>query len=72
MVTMEDNLKQIVSEFPETIKGRVATPAAEHIFTVREDANLYFFTNIGPLHSITQSRKYYSPLPALGKRPIQL
>ena len=35
-VTMTDYLNNIVSEFPETIQGRVATPSVEHIFKVRE------------------------------------
>ena len=36
---MMDYLKNIVSEFTDTIQGIVETPASEHIFTVREDVN---------------------------------
>ena len=36
---MTDNLKKMISGFPETIQGRVATPAAYHLFIVREDAD---------------------------------
>ena len=38
-VTMTYFLNKIVSDFPETIKGRVATPSAEHLLKVRECAN---------------------------------
>ena len=34
-VTMTDYLKKIVSDFPDTIQGIVATPAVENMFTVR-------------------------------------
>ena len=30
-------LKGIIAEFPELIKGRAATPATEHLFTVRNE-----------------------------------
>ena len=30
-------LKSIIAEFPELIKGRGATPATEHLFTVRDE-----------------------------------
>jgi hypothetical protein len=30
-------LKGIIAEFPELIKGRAATPATEHLFTVRDE-----------------------------------
>ena len=30
-------LNKIVSEFPETIYGIAVSPAAEHLFTVKED-----------------------------------
>jgi hypothetical protein len=30
-------LKNVISEFPEMITGKSATPAAEHLFTIRED-----------------------------------
>ncbi len=30
-------LKNVISEFPEMITGKLATPAAEHLFTIRED-----------------------------------
>ena len=36
-VTMTYFLNKIVSDFPETIKGRVATPSAEHPFKFMED-----------------------------------
>ena len=36
---MSDNLKNIVSEFPESIQEIVATSAADQLFTAREDAN---------------------------------
>ena len=32
---MTGYLRKVVSDFPETIQRRVATPAAEHLFTVR-------------------------------------
>ena len=34
IVTMTNYLKKIMYKFPETIQGMVATPAAEHLFTV--------------------------------------
>ena len=30
-------LKGIIAEFPKLIKGRAATPATEHLFTVRDE-----------------------------------
>jgi hypothetical protein len=30
-------LKDIIAEFPELIKGKAATPATEHLFTVRDE-----------------------------------
>ena len=36
---MEDYLTNTVSYFYETIQGIVATPAADHLFKVREDAD---------------------------------
>jgi hypothetical protein len=36
-VSMIIYLKNVISEFPEMIKGKSATPAAEHLFTIRED-----------------------------------
>ena len=30
-------LKGVIAEFPELIKGRVATPATEHVFTVQDE-----------------------------------
>ena len=39
-VTMMDYLKNIVYEFPETIQGRVKTPATDPLSIVREDANM--------------------------------
>ena len=36
-VTIAYYLKEIVHESPETIQGRVMTPASEHLFTSRED-----------------------------------
>ena len=38
-VNITDYLKKIVSEFTETIQERVTTPSADHLFTVREDAD---------------------------------
>ena len=38
-VTMTDYPKKIVSDFTETIQGRVKTPASEHLFTAREDTD---------------------------------
>ena len=38
-VTMTDYLKNIFSDFPEKIQGRVETPAAEHLLTVRGDSD---------------------------------
>ena len=35
-VTMTDDLNNILSEFPEIIKGRMATPSVEHLLKVRE------------------------------------
>ena len=32
-------LKKIVSEFTETIKGRVAAPSVDHLFKVSEDVD---------------------------------
>ena len=37
--TITDYLKKIVSEFTETIQGRVTNPAEEHLSTVREYTN---------------------------------
>ena len=37
---MTEYLRKIVSEFPETIQGRVATPVAEHLFTVRYNTDM--------------------------------
>ena len=37
---MIDYLKKIVSDFTETIEGRLAIPAAEHLFSVRDDATM--------------------------------
>ena len=34
-LTMTDYLKNILSDFPETIHGIVTTPGAEHLFIVR-------------------------------------
>ena len=36
---MMDYLKKITYDFPETIQGRLATPAEEHLLKVREDSN---------------------------------
>ena len=33
------DLNNIVPDFTETIQGRVSTPSAEHLFTVREDSD---------------------------------
>ena len=38
-VAIMDYLKKILSDFPETIHGRVTTPAAYHLFTVRGDSD---------------------------------
>ena len=35
--SMISDLKGIIAEFPELIKGRAATPATEHLFTVRDE-----------------------------------
>ena len=35
--SMISYLKGIIAEFPELIKGRAATPATEHLFTVRDE-----------------------------------
>ena len=56
-VTMTYFLNKIVSDFPETIKGRVTTPSAEHLLKVRECANRkilgkYWATAFH--HSVTQ------------------
>ena len=32
--TIADSLKNIISDFPETIQGIMATPEAEHLFTM--------------------------------------
>jgi hypothetical protein len=37
-VSMITYLKSVTGEFPEKIEGRVATPAADHLFTVREES----------------------------------
>ena len=34
-VMTTDYLRKVVSNFPETIQERLATPAADHLFTVR-------------------------------------
>ena len=52
-VKMMDYLRNIVSDFTETIQGRVSNPASEHLLTVSEDASRNFLMNIGPLHSTT-------------------
>ena len=36
-VPMISYLKGVIAEFPELIKGRAATPATEHLFTVRDE-----------------------------------
>ena len=64
--TMMYYLKKILSGFPATIQGRLVTPAAEHLFIVRGDADRKLLENIGPLHSIAHSRNSYLPIPALG------
>ncbi len=33
-------LKGVITEFPELIKGKVATPATEHLFTVRDEKEM--------------------------------
>ena len=38
-VTMTEYLKNIVVDFTEKIRGRVRIPAAENLFTVREESN---------------------------------
>ena len=56
-VKMIDYIKKIVSKFPETIQGRVATPAAYQLFTVREDTNrnvLDKYWATGFHHSVAQ------------------
>jgi hypothetical protein len=35
--SMVTHLKNVISEFPEAITGKVATPAADHLFTIRDD-----------------------------------
>ena len=30
-------LKNVISEFPEIITGKLATPAADHLFTIRDE-----------------------------------
>ena len=36
-VNMRDYLRNVIKEFPEEITGTCATPASDHLFTVRED-----------------------------------
>jgi hypothetical protein len=35
-VSMVDYLKNVISDFPETIQGKAATPAADHLFKIRD------------------------------------
>ena len=35
--SMTPYLKGVIAEFPELIKGKAATPATEHLFTVRDE-----------------------------------
>jgi hypothetical protein len=37
-VSMITYLKNVIGGFPEKIEGRAATPAADHLFTVREES----------------------------------
>jgi hypothetical protein len=30
-------LKNVISDFPELITGKAATPAADHLFTIRDE-----------------------------------
>ena len=56
-VMMKDHLNKILSDFPEKIQGRVVTPASEHPFTVRDDADrklLYKEKSIEFHHAVTQ------------------
>ena len=54
---MTDYLKKIVSDFPEKIQGRVETPAAEHLLTVRGNGNKKLLDEDGATefnHSVAQ------------------
>jgi hypothetical protein len=36
-VSMITYLKNVISEFPKIIMGKLATPAADHLFTIRDE-----------------------------------
>jgi hypothetical protein len=36
-VSMVAYLKNVISDFPELITGKAATPAADHLFTIRDE-----------------------------------
>ncbi len=36
-VSMVNYLKSVIAEFPEMITGKAATPAADHLFTIRDE-----------------------------------
>ena len=56
-------LKGIIAEFPKLIKGRAATPATEHLFTVRDEKEARPLEKEKALHSITRWHNCYSWLP---------
>ena len=59
-VSMVAYLENVISEFPEMISGKVATPAGEHLFQIREGKEAKVLEKRGHLHSITPSHNYFS------------
>ena len=39
IVSMIKYLYKVIEEFPEVIKGTISSPAGDHLFNVREDAD---------------------------------
>ena len=59
-LSMFTYLDSIIDEFPELITGKDATPAADHLFSVRDADEAKYLPEERLLHSTTRPLSCYS------------
>jgi hypothetical protein len=59
-VEMVDYIKTVLSEMPEEMRGKAATPAADHLFHVRDDPVLLEKDKADSFHKIVMQLQYLS------------
>ena len=59
-IEMVKYIKTVLSEMPEEMKGKAATPAANHLFQVREDPVFLEQEKADSFHKIVMQLQYLS------------